>query len=581
MYNEDMVDIVSRLSSAQLSLDGLTDRCNYITKESVDSILRNNSDLKILKYNIRGLLGKQDQIENLLNNTITPDAVLFCETWLKPNTVDKVNMPNFKGYHKTRQNRLGGGVSILVKSKLHSRERNDLIVERELLEHIIVEIKCDRHNILLVSCYRPPNTNVKKFLKEYKSLLKTLKAQRGHEIIIGLDHNLDLLKYHTSSPTNDFLESILDHDLLPCITMPTRVTNKSATLIDNLLISRKLQYSFEPYIILDDLSDHLACLLILKDQQKSLRGSETKVIRNLSSDKIACINSKLTEIDWPTELSNLMTEESFDYFHSILTRTIDEISPEKTVTVKRKQTPKDPWMTKGILKSLSKQKSLYLKQLNDRTAASAHSYKIYRNRLIKKPIHISKHNYFLNKCKAFKQDSRKLWRLINNTLNQKESKDTCIESLRINNTPKYNAESITTEFCTHFANVGKTFANNLPSPKTSIENYVNKIERSTQSLFLSPTDQKETSTLIKHLPMKTSSEHDNISNSLLKSFLPAVLEPLEIIFNKSLTEGFFPSTMKKADVIPLFKSKDHDESNNYRPISLLLTISKILEKIIY
>ena len=251
-------------------------------------------------------------------------------------------MPNFKGYHKTRQNRLGSGVSILVKSKLHSRERNDLIVETELLEHIIVEIKCDRHNILLVSCYRPPNTNVKKFLKEYKSLLKTLKAQRGHEIIIGLDHNLDLLKYHTSSPTNDFLESILDHDLLPCITMPTRVTNKSATLIDNLLISRKLQYSFEPYIILDDLSDHLACLLILKDQQKSLRGSETKVIRNLSSDKIACINSKLTEIDWPTELSNLTTEESFDYFHSILTRTIDEISPEKTVTVNRKHTPKDP-----------------------------------------------------------------------------------------------------------------------------------------------------------------------------------------------------------------------------------------------
>ena len=70
-------------------------------------------------------------------------------------------------------------------------------------------------------------------------------------------------------------------------------------------------------------------------------------------------------------------------------------------------------------------------------------------------------------------------------------------------------------------------------------------------------------------------------NSLLKALLPAILNPLEIIFNKSLSEGYFPNNMKKADVIPLHKSKEQDESSNYRPISLLLTISKILEKVIY
>ena len=163
MCQEDIADLISRLTSARLSLDIPNDNYNYITMETIESLPNNTSDLKILEWNIRGLLGKQDQIKSLLNNTITPDAVLVCETWLKPKNADKFIVPNFKGYHKTRPNRIGGGVSILVNSKLHSRERSDLVVETELLEHIIVEIKCDRRNILLASCYRPPNTNVKKF----------------------------------------------------------------------------------------------------------------------------------------------------------------------------------------------------------------------------------------------------------------------------------------------------------------------------------------------------------------------------------------------------------------------------------
>ena len=471
-------------------------------------------------------------------------------------------------------------MSILVNSKLRSKERKDLVVETELLEHITVKLKCDRRNILLVSCYRPPNTNVKKFLKEYKSLIKMLKAQKGHELIIGLDHNLDLLKYHISPPTNDFLELNLDTDLLPCITMPTRVTDKSATLIDNLFISRKLQYNYEPYIILDDLSDHLACLLILKGQNKSTKGNEKKVIRNLSSKRIACINSKLSEVKWEDALTDLSTEESFSYFHNKLTQTIDEVSPEKTVTVSKKHTPNDPWMTKGILKSLTRQKSLYLEQLTYKTEASTNKYKTYRNRL-KKLIRISKQTYFMNKCKAFKQDSRKLWQLINITLNNKEAKDDGIESLRINSIPRYDAKSITTEFRTHFANVGKTYANKLPIPNTSIEAYIDKIKRSEHSLFFTPTDTTEINNLIKELPIKTSSGYDSISNTLLKSLSHMILKPLEIIFNRSLGEGLFPNKMKRADVIPLYKSNQHDESNNYRLISLLLTISKILEKIVY
>ena len=140
------------------------------------------------------------------------------------------------------------------------------------LEHCIVELKTDNRNILLVSAYRPPNTKAKTFLSEYKRLLNNLKQQKNHEIIIGMDHYLDLLKSHLNQATNDFVDMNLDKELIPCITKTTRITKTSTTLIDNVMISRSLQCSYDSFVITEDISDHFACLVVLKDQKKSIKG---------------------------------------------------------------------------------------------------------------------------------------------------------------------------------------------------------------------------------------------------------------------------------------------------------------------
>ena len=69
--------------------------------------------------------------------------------------------------------------------------------------------------------------------------------------------------------------------------------------------------------------------------------------------------------------------------------------------------------------------------------------------------------------------------------------------------------------------------------------------------------------------------------SLFKSLKNSLVSPLAIIFNKSMNTGIFPNIMKKAEVIPLFKGGSKLVTSNYRPISLLLTISKLLEKLVY
>ena len=121
--------------------------------------------------------------------------------------------------------------------------------------------------MLVGSMHRPPNTSINDFLEMFNSQMNKINATKS-ECILGLDHNLDLLKQSIHPKTQEFLEYILDQNLLPAITKPTRISKTSATLIDNILLSKKLQLEYEGLIIIDDLSDHLLCLVSLKNFQQ-------------------------------------------------------------------------------------------------------------------------------------------------------------------------------------------------------------------------------------------------------------------------------------------------------------------------
>ena len=98
---------------------------------------------------------------------------------------------------------------------------------------------------------------------------------------------------------------------------------------------------------------------------------------------------------------------------------------------------------------------------------------------------------------------------------------------------------------------------------------------------MQPTNSSELSKIICKLKCKTSSGYDGISNTIIKELEATLVGPLEIIINMSLQTGIFPEQMKHADVVPLFKGENEHILGNYRPISLLLALSKILEKVIY
>ena len=91
----------------------------------------------------------------------------------------------------------------------------------------------------------------------------------------------------------------------------------------------------------------------------------------------------------------------------------------------------------------------------------------------------------------------------------------------------------------------------------------------------------EVRSAIDNLENKTSCGCDGISNKLLKLIKNEINKPITLIVNQSLKTGIFPKVFKIAKVKPIYKKGDKADLNNYRPISLLPTISKIFERVIH
>ena len=118
--------------------------------------------------------------------------LLLCETWLNPFSPD-ITIPGYELYWTDRQNKKGGGVAILVTTRL-THKLVKLKKTCSSYESIFVEVTINPgKKILRGSIYRPPNTNLDLFLEEYENTLHELKKINAN-VVLGLDHNLDFFE---------------------------------------------------------------------------------------------------------------------------------------------------------------------------------------------------------------------------------------------------------------------------------------------------------------------------------------------------------------------------------------------------
>ena len=189
---------------------------------------------------------------------------MLSETWLKEEEEKFYELPGYTFISLPRQNKIGGGVAIYISNKLSFKTRADLKTDlTDECEYIAVEVSHSKNNsIILISMYRPPNTDLAKFNLKFNRLLEIISLETHKNIIVAGDFNIDLLKYEQHQNTEQFLNCLLTNTLLPTITRPTRITEYTSTLLDNIFVSC-FEHLKNSFVIYDDMSDHLPTILYI------------------------------------------------------------------------------------------------------------------------------------------------------------------------------------------------------------------------------------------------------------------------------------------------------------------------------
>ena len=302
-----------------------------------------------------------------------------------------------------------------------------------------MEIKLLKQKLLVSSIYRPPNTNTLTFSSNFEKLLKNM-TKTKYGCIVGLDHNLDLLKSSNHHPTQLFLENVLQYGLIPCITHPTRITKSSATLIDNIIVSRDIYNNTRSGIILSDISDHFPCIARWSNVIKNKKTSITTLVKKIHDKLLPNIAEDLN-CDWNILNKINDVNKSYQLLYSKLTNVLNKYMEEKIIRISYKRLIREPWLTKGIINSNNKQLSLYKEWLMNKNVTTHERYKQYRDTL-RKIKRNCKLKYYNLQCERFKQHSKKLWSVINEVCGKTNDKSSSLNYLTINGIKQYHSQKI-------------------------------------------------------------------------------------------------------------------------------------------
>ena len=199
------------------------------------------------------------------------------------------------------------------------------------------------------------------------------------------------------------------------------------------------------------------------------------------------------------------------------------------------------------------------------------------NYLIKK----SKFNYYSKTFKFSENNSRLLWKNINKVVNYKKSNSHQIQYIqnKSDDTNIINPELISDTFNDFFTNIGPQLAKSIPSNTNHFNN--NLYKTVSNSLFLRPISASEIEKIILKFKPNKSSPSTCASISFLKLASSTISVYLARVFNQCMEIGVFPSCLKIAEIVPIYKNGTRTQVSNYRPISLLNPYSKIFEKCLF
>lgn len=540
----------------------------------------------LFHLNTRSLVKHHDELVSLLKILDQDLSIIGCsEIWANERTyMDILNLDGYNLYYKSRVGRPGGGVCLYIKSDLLVNEYDNLYFDDDQSDSLFVEIcpnKPNHKNIIVGIIYRPPDSNLDIFKAKFDKLLHCLNKTNKTCFILG-DYNIDLAKDDNDS--NEFVNILHSSFFFPTINTFTRVTSTSSTIIDNILTNAH-EASLDPAVIITDISDHFPVVLftdLIGEPDPPPNKIKNKIKVKIINDKtLHKLSAHLKTTSWDSVYRCEDPNNAYNALSRIITDSIESIIPEKLI--KLHGTKHKAWLTKGILKSINKKNRLYKHFLKIPNADNRATYTKYRNRLTQ-VIRLSKRKYYTDLLENYQGNQKKSWDVLNEVLCRKQKK-TVLPDTIINEASSdiENATEITdlaNKFNHYFINIGKALSDDIAQPHdATFKQYLKGSYPN--SFYLRPTDRYEIFNIVMKMKNSQATGIDNISSKILKAIVDDILEPLVYSINLSLLYGIVPDMAKVARVIPVFKTGDKNELQNYRPISLLPVFSKVLEKVVF
>ena len=194
------------------------------------------------------------------------------------------------------------------------------------------------------------------------------------------DYNIDILNYDSHSATAEFVDMLYSHAFLPLINRPTRITQNSATIIDNIFTNNIGESECgHNGILVTDISDHFPIFHIWKHTQIAQSDDTYISSRNYSHVNKLSFQQALSEIDWSEMYVLSDTQSAFSLFYSRFIKLFDKHFPGKKI--KLQYNTRKPWLTPALKQSIRIKNKLYRKLITIGSSYYECQYKTYRNKL--------------------------------------------------------------------------------------------------------------------------------------------------------------------------------------------------------
>lgn len=500
----------------------------------------------ICHFNARSIKPKMTEVQAIFEN-VNLHSIFVSETWLNRDVLsNSVGISGFKLFRHDRGCRRGGGVAIFVrdcfKSKIIKRSRN------HTMEFLAVEVSCAAEKLILIAAYRPPGVFDPASEIEIGNFLNDL-SKRYPNLVIGGDFNVDLL--HQNSSADSFLHFFQTCHLTNINNnIPTYYSCDNPSLLDYFFSSDVGNVLFHNQLTSPSTFDHDFIFLSYNISLTSL----SNVIRFRSYDKVDLLNllGEATTLPWGSIRNHSCVGEQLQLFYDMTTYLHDKYAP---LRVKRVMPQRIPWYSPEIDQLIEEREHLYRKYKRRKSAINFARYKTARN---KANVEISRaRKKYFNRILDPSLPPRNLWSNLKRYGICGKDSPTC--DLNANDLNTYFAASI-----------------NRHSDQTALNMDLDQDDCGNFS-FRSVSHDEVLNAFMSIRSDATGS--DEISPRFFKMLLPVILDSLVYIFNSCLTYSIFPHMWKNALVIPLAKCSAPGSLCDYRPISLLCFLSKVLERL--